>query len=208
MALISPAFHLCLVYPIFTACSPRRGMLEPHSFVTILSFCEWWEGFFMPIRVLLMQSDPTSAQAFSDYFLKRGDKVWKTAQIDQAEAVLKKEAPNLLFLDLHLPGNEWMEILTRVQQDHPKTRVIITNKHPDYRGIDRPQRGVQLFPSHSRYRSLIERGPKLEDEPGSSADKNGGCTKVQAADEWARVQPFTMVTSRMDRLKNISPPRG
>jgi adenylate cyclase len=155
-------------------------MLASYQFFYRSLVCDGWEAFFMPIRVLLLQSDPTSAQALSDYFLKRGDKVWKTAQIDQAGAVLKKEAPDLLFLDLHLPGNDWLEILTRVHQIHPNTRVVMTNKHPDYRReLIARQRGVQLFLRQPFTAAWIERVLQKMDGKSGPATKTGSLPKVR-----------------------------
>ena len=84
-------------------------------------------------RVLLLQIDPKSSKVLADYFTRIGDKVWITSSVTQAGNFISKEKPDLIFVDLHLPGNDLSKILRFLRNDHPTVRVIITNRHPDYR---------------------------------------------------------------------------
>ena len=87
----------------------------------------------MTNRVLIIQSDLAAGQMLSDFFTQRGDQVWRTANPARAKEILSHEKPTLAFIDLHLPENIWLDILSRIQQDFPLTRVIATSQSPDIR---------------------------------------------------------------------------
>ena len=87
----------------------------------------------MPKRILLLQSDPKNSKVLADYFVKRGDQVWHTANLNQGFACIRKEKPDLAFIDLHLPGNDLAKALSFLKREHPACGVIITNKRPDFR---------------------------------------------------------------------------
>ncbi len=100
----------------------------------------------MTRRVLLLQSDKNAAQALVAYFHRRGDQVWLAANVEQARALLEREAPDLLLIDLHLPGTDWLNFITQVRKDLPRAGIIITNRHPDLRReLLAKERGVQVF---------------------------------------------------------------
>ena len=87
----------------------------------------------MPKRVIIIQSEATSAQVLGDYFRKRGDKVWQTTDATQAFELVRSQRPDLVFLDIHLPGNVWLEILRYIHRHLTKTSVGVTSRHPDVR---------------------------------------------------------------------------
>jgi class 3 adenylate cyclase/CheY-like chemotaxis protein len=100
----------------------------------------------MTRRVLLLQSDKNAAQALVAFFHRRGDQVWLAANVEQARALLEREEPDLLLIDLHLPGTDWLNFITQVRKDLPRAGVIITNRHPDLRReLFAKERGVQVF---------------------------------------------------------------
>ncbi len=115
----------------------------------------------MARRVLLLQSDKTAAQALVDYFHRHGNQVWLAANVEQARALLEQEQPDLLLIDLHLPGNEWLDFITQVRKDLPQAGVIITNRHPDLRReLFAKERGVQVFLRQPFTSAWIERALK------------------------------------------------
>ncbi|HZD57031.1 MAG TPA: adenylate/guanylate cyclase domain-containing protein [Anaerolineales bacterium] len=87
----------------------------------------------MPQRVIIVQSEKTSAQVLGGYFRKRGDKVWQTTDATQAFELVNGQRPDLVFLDIHMAGNVWLEILSHIRRHLAKTNVIITSRHPDVR---------------------------------------------------------------------------
>lgn len=100
----------------------------------------------MSRRVLLIQSDRASARPLAEYFAKQGDKIWETGDLVEARAIMRREHPSLIFVDMHIPGNELFGTLTYVRKEHPDTDVVITNEHPDlHREMLIMERGFQVF---------------------------------------------------------------
>lgn len=100
----------------------------------------------MPIRVLIIQSDPAVARTLARFFTERGDLVTQTSHPEKATAYLENNRPDLALLDLHVPGGEWLTFLRQYRRIHPDGRVIITNKYPDFqRELLAREQGVYVF---------------------------------------------------------------
>jgi len=133
----------------------------------------------MTRRILLLQSDPAAAQTLADYFSRRGDKVWQTKDVSKVIGFLDRIRPDIVFVDLHLEGNEWLDLMARLRHEYPNTGVIVTNKHPDLRReLLVKERGVKVFLRQPFTANWIDRAlQKLEDKPsptvefGSAKDK-------------------------------------
>lgn len=126
----------------------------------------------MTRRILLLQSDPAAAQTLADYFSKRGDKVWQTKDVSKVIGFLDRIRPDIVFVDLHLEGNEWLDLMARLQHDYPNTGVIVTNKHPDLRReLLVKERGVKVFLRQPFTANWIERAlKKLEDKTSPTVE--------------------------------------
>jgi len=115
-------------------------------------------------RFLLVQSDPDAAKRLFAYLKKRGDQVWWISSVTQAVESIKRYKPDLIFLDLHLPGNDWLEALSLIQKNQPESRLIITNKHPDFhRELIARERGVRSFLRQPFSDKWIERAIRNSD---------------------------------------------
>lgn len=109
-------------------------------------------------RVLLVQSENEAAQTLARFFTDRGDEVWIAWDLGQAAALLQQVAPDLLLLDLHFPGDDWLSFLRLGRVAFPKIKVILTNKHPDLqREIIARQNGITVFLRQPFTRHWLER---------------------------------------------------
>ncbi len=100
----------------------------------------------MPIRVLILQSDPVVARTLARFFSERGDVVSQTAHPEKATEFLEKNHPDLVLVDLHQPGNEWLAFLRQLKRTYPDAQVIVTNKYPDFqRELLAREQGVRVF---------------------------------------------------------------
>jgi class 3 adenylate cyclase/DNA-binding response OmpR family regulator len=100
----------------------------------------------MPERILILQSDPNGRKALSDFFLHRGDEVWSTDSASKALNILDEQSPELAFIDLHLPEELWLNVLSHIRQDHSETKTIITNREPDVRlELLAKEQGARVF---------------------------------------------------------------
>ncbi|MAT44765.1 MAG: hypothetical protein CL609_20710 [Anaerolineaceae bacterium] len=100
----------------------------------------------MALRVLIVQTEIQTARALSRLVKDKENEVWEAWQLGQALALIKQVRPDVIFLDLHFPGDEWQTFIKQVRQLYPEVRLIMTNKHPDLkREMLAKQLGVNIF---------------------------------------------------------------
>ena len=100
----------------------------------------------MSKRILILQSDSNGRKALSDFFLSRGAEVWSTKSASEALIILEEQGPEIAFIDLHLPKELWLSILSKIRQEHPQTKAIITNREPDVRlELLAKEQGARVF---------------------------------------------------------------
>jgi class 3 adenylate cyclase/ActR/RegA family two-component response regulator len=85
----------------------------------------------MPLRVLLVQSDVHAAHPLERFFKERGDEIWIVDDIAQGMTLLTTWQPEVMLLDLHFAGNEWLGLLRQARQSATPVKIILTNKYPD-----------------------------------------------------------------------------
>ncbi|GGE28598.1 sporulation initiation phosphotransferase F [Pullulanibacillus camelliae] len=61
----------------------------------------------------------------NEIFEKEGYQTFQAANGVNALQIVKKEAPDLVILDMKIPGMDGLEILKRIKQDNPEIKVII-----------------------------------------------------------------------------------
>jgi class 3 adenylate cyclase/CheY-like chemotaxis protein/HAMP domain-containing protein len=110
------------------------------------------------LRVIIVQSVAKDAQTLASFFNRRRDHIWQTTQPGEAMALAPRQKPDLVIVDLHLPGTEWLSLLRLLRQELPATRVIVTNKYPDLsREVLAKEQGVQIFLRQPFSRQWVER---------------------------------------------------
>ncbi len=97
-------------------------------------------------RILLLLADVKAEKSLSKYFQKRGDLVWHTNDASNVLGLVKRYKPEIVFIDLHMPGENWLEALSTIRKYRPSAKIIITNKYPDFRRELRAKEyGVKVF---------------------------------------------------------------
>jgi len=61
----------------------------------------------------------------NEIFQKAGYQTFQAANGAQALALVKKEEPELVILDMKIPGMDGLEILKRIKKDYENIKVII-----------------------------------------------------------------------------------
>ena len=86
-------------------------------------------NFEMPAKVLLVDDEREFVQTLSERLLMReiGSAVVYDGQ--QALSFVKDEEPEVMVLDLKMPGIDGIEVLRRLKKDHPAIEVIILTGH-------------------------------------------------------------------------------
>ena len=82
-----------------------------------------------PIRVLLVDDERDFVETLSERL--RARKLQSSVAYDgeQALAAVEKEAPEVMVLDLKMPGIDGMEVLRRIKKERPAVEVIILTGH-------------------------------------------------------------------------------
>ncbi len=132
----------------------------------------------MPHRVLIVQPDMQASQTLARFLKERGDQVWQADDAEQAQGMLAQVHPDVLFLDLHLTGMAWANLLRQVRSTSPDTHIIATNRHPDLqREMLAREQGVQIFLRQPFTRhwvtqamTRLERGDLAEARPAARAE--------------------------------------
>jgi len=100
----------------------------------------------MSRRVLIFQSDPLSAKNLSRYFLNHGDRVWKTARLSEAVALLDSEPPELALIDLDAPDGAGLALIRQCRRRAPMAQMVITNRQVDLRAeLQARESGATIF---------------------------------------------------------------
>jgi len=128
----------------------------------------------MPQRVLILQSDGTTAKTLARFFTERGDQVWQTTQAEKAITFLEQDHPDLVVMDLHIPGNTWLTFLRQLRKVSPQTGIIITNKYPDFqRELMAKEQGARVFLRQPFTNQWIEAAlRRLSEEPAAESRRD------------------------------------
>ncbi|MFJ9697722.1 response regulator transcription factor [Kitasatospora sp. NPDC101183] len=70
-----------------------------------------------PARILVIDDDPTVAEVVAGYLARAGHRVDRAADGAQGLALARAHRPDLLVLDLMLPGIDGLEVLRRLRAD-------------------------------------------------------------------------------------------
>ncbi len=86
-------------------------------------------NFDLPAKVLLVDDEREFVQTLSERLLMR--EIGSAVVYDGHEALsfIKDEEPEVMVLDLKMPGIDGIEVLRRLKKDHPAIEVIILTGH-------------------------------------------------------------------------------
>ncbi|MBF0481520.1 MAG: response regulator [Desulfovibrionaceae bacterium] len=86
-------------------------------------------NFELPSKVLLVDDEREFVQTLSDRLQMRDMGSTVVFDGEQALEFLRDEEPDVMVLDLKMPGIDGMEVLRRVKREHPSIEVIILTGH-------------------------------------------------------------------------------
>lgn len=85
--------------------------------------------FELPSKVLLVDDEREFVQTLSERLQMRDLSTAVVYDGEQALSYLTEEEPEVMILDLRMPGIDGVEVLRRVKKEHPKVEVIILTGH-------------------------------------------------------------------------------
>ncbi|MBS1233243.1 MAG: response regulator receiver protein, partial [Nitrospirae bacterium] len=83
----------------------------------------------MPSKLLLVDDERTFAQTLSERLSLRDIGSLVAYDGESALNLIKEEEPEVMILDLKMPGIDGIEVLKRVKQTNPQIEVIILTGH-------------------------------------------------------------------------------
>jgi DNA-binding NarL/FixJ family response regulator len=88
-------------------------------------------------RTMLIEDNPSFRQILKDSLQDQFPSMEIIEAADGVEAFQKIDShpPNLIFMDIRLPGENGLELTRKIKADHPDIIVIILTSHesPEYR---------------------------------------------------------------------------
>ena len=81
------------------------------------------------IKILLVDDEKDFVQALADRMKMRDLKSDVALNGEQALEIVEDEIPDVMVLDLKMPGIDGMEVLRRVKKTYPDVQVIILTGH-------------------------------------------------------------------------------
>ena len=152
----------------------------------------------MTFKVLIVEDDPVTAKVNLVSLEKMGFSVGVVNQGDQALAAMKSHQPDVVVLDLELPGQNGVQILQNMQLD-PELRNVIVIAHTAHIDAD-DDLGFAYFAQYQRNKQeeplMIGKVQKKEDSwrnvrfaiAKMVGEKFGSLPKPLA--DWVETNPF------------------
>lgn len=81
------------------------------------------------IKVLLVDDEKDYVKAMAERMEMRDVSSRVALSGDEALQMVEDDAPDVMVLDLRMPGIDGMEVLERVKREHPRVQVIILSGH-------------------------------------------------------------------------------
>jgi DNA-binding response OmpR family regulator len=78
-------------------------------------------------RMLIVEDERDLSDCLHDFFSAKGFAVASAFSGEEALEQLKQESPDVILLDILLPGLSGIEVLKRVKELHPTARVVMVS---------------------------------------------------------------------------------
>jgi len=75
--------------------------------------------------VLIVEDDDAFRERLARAFEGRGFEVQTAASVADAEASLARETPEYVILDLRMPGGSGLDLIPRLKEADPATRIVV-----------------------------------------------------------------------------------
>ena len=122
-------------------------------------------------RILLVEDDQRLAELIRDYLQLQGFEVLIEERGDRAPGRILKENPDLLILDLMLPGKDGLSVCQQVRSEYPGPILILTAREDDMDQVAGLELGADDYVKKpieprvllARIRALFRRMEKIAD---------------------------------------------
>ncbi len=83
------------------------------------------------IRLVLIDDELEFVKALSDFFSLRGYEVTVALRGSSGLHVIEEQQPEIVLMDLKMPGMDGDEVLVHIHERSPRTKVIIITAYED-----------------------------------------------------------------------------
>jgi len=88
-------------------------------------------------KILVVEDNQSFRQFFKENLESRFPslKIFEAAEGKTALEIVEKESPNLIFMDIQLPGENGLELTKKIKERHPQIIVVVVTSYdfPEYR---------------------------------------------------------------------------
>lgn len=89
------------------------------------------------VKVLVVDDEPGIRELFVDTLSPRGYEVFTAADGESALSVFEKEHPDILFVDIRMPGMDGVELVSRLKPAHEELHVVMITGHGKDEAVER-----------------------------------------------------------------------
>ncbi|MBD3257084.1 response regulator, partial [candidate division GN15 bacterium] len=132
-----------------------------------------WSNIEGPPRIMLVDDEKEFVQTLSERLRTRQLESSIAYDGEQALAMVQEETPDVIVLDLMMPGIDGIETLRRLKRDHPHVEVIILTGH----GSDHERREAEELGAFAYLRKPVDidaLARVMRDAYGHAARQQGG----------------------------------
>jgi two-component system OmpR family response regulator/two-component system response regulator RstA len=164
----------------------------------------------MTINILLVEDDERLAELTAEYLAKNDMSVAIEPRGDTAEARILAEQPDLVILDVMLPGKDGFEVCRAVRQNYRGVILMLTARDEDFDQIlglemgadDYIAKPVQPRVLLARIKALLRRLPSAEAPAGESEKLVFGQFEISQSTRSATLNGYSidLTTAEFDLL--------
>jgi two-component system OmpR family response regulator/two-component system response regulator RstA len=164
----------------------------------------------MNIRILLVEDDQRLAELTAEYLTKNDMTVSIEPRGDTAEARILAEQPDLVMLDVMLPGKDGFEVCRAVRTNYRGIILMLTARDEDFDQIlglemgadDYIAKPVQPRVLLARIKALLRRRPTTDDTPLENEAMAFGQFKISQSTRTALLgaETIDLTTAEFDLL--------
>jgi two-component system OmpR family response regulator/two-component system response regulator RstA len=164
----------------------------------------------MNIRILLVEDDQRLAELTAEYLTKNDMTVSIEPRGDTAEARILTEQPDLVMLDVMLPGKDGFEVCRAVRTNYRGIILMLTARDEDFDQIlglemgadDYIAKPVQPRVLLARIKALLRRRPTTDDTPLENESMAFGQFKISQSTRTASLgaETIDLTTAEFDLL--------